>query len=68
MDIHTATEQAFKNCYEKGKQEMAEKILKELYMHFSANTLCGIVNFNKHYNSAKVVSRLAKKCGVEVEK
>lgn len=49
------------------RKETAREILKELYMHFSADSLCGIVNFNKHYNSAKVVSRLAKQYGVEIK-
>lgn len=59
----TAKEQA----YEKGSKETAEKILNELYMHFSADKLCGIANPNKNYNSAKVVSRLAKQFGVEIK-
>ena len=30
MDMYAATEQAFKNGYEKGVKEFAERILKEL--------------------------------------
>ena len=50
-----------------GSKETAEKILNELHMHFSADKLCGIANPNKNYNSAKVVSRLAKQFGVEIK-
>lgn len=35
MDIHTATEQAFKNGYEKGKQETAIEIYKWLKEHYN---------------------------------
>lgn len=48
-------------------KKTAEKIFNELYMHFSADKLCGIVNPNKNCNSAKVVSRLAKQFGVEIK-
>lgn len=49
------------------RKEIKEKILNELYMHFSADKLCGIANPNKNYNSAKVVSRLAKSHGIEIK-
>lgn len=47
------------------RQETAREILGELYMHFSANSLCGIPNPNQNSKSAKVIARLAKQYGVE---
>lgn len=47
MDTHTATEQAYINGYEKGKEETAEKIYKDLKLLVSDNAVDIITRYFK---------------------
>ena len=54
------------NLISKTRKETAEKILKELYMHFNSDYLCGLRNPNKDSTAEGFVVRLAKQYGVDL--
>lgn len=61
MDMHTATEVAYKNGYEKGKTDVAREIIAEIAPH-CAGKVCHNLDFTMGYLTAmnKVLAELAK--------
>lgn len=64
MDIHTATEQAFKNGYDKGQHDAAEKILNDIaHIRVNYNVTATIIAFQ----ITEKIEELAKQYNVEVK-
>lgn len=61
MDMHTATEVAYKNGYGKGKTDAAREIIEEIAPHCTGK-VCHNLDFTMGYLTAmnKVLAELAK--------